>query len=173
MNTLEATIEPSGAPSIAVMNPPDPLAVLREQLAAVEAERDTLKASEAALQREITEYQSALKDREEKLKALEENPLTFALANLDAGQVLIDAGESLKDLCAVVLRRQEKGKLALNITVKPFKGEALVFVPEVKVTEPKPEPQQSVFYSTEDGALSRNDPRQREFRFPGRDRDDR
>jgi hypothetical protein len=45
-------------------------------------------------------------------------------------------------------------------------------VPEIKVTEPKEEAAQGVFYADEDGALSRNDPRQGELQFGRRRREE-
>lgn len=106
-----------------------------------------------------------------KLRELETNPFAFALSNIDAGAVLVEAGEQLKALCATVQRRQEKGSFTLKLAVKPFKA-ALVLTGDVKIVEPKPEPAMSIFYASEDGTLRRNDPNQKHFNFSQGDRSD-
>jgi hypothetical protein len=111
---------------------------------------------------------------EEQLKSLLENPLIFALHHLDSGAFLIDAGTKLKELVKVVDRLDSKGSFALRLAVKPFKSGsgAFVFVPDLKISEPKPDPAQSIFYANgETGVLSRSDPRQKEFTFNRGDRE--
>jgi type IV secretory pathway VirB10-like protein len=168
-NTATETPPPptaeSAPPNIAALPTPSAEEILREKLAERERFAEALKAERDALTAKAAQLTADVKELTGKLRELEKNPLNFALANLDAGQVLTDAGKALADLSAVVRRRDAKGSLTLKITVKPFKGDALVFVPEVKITEPKPEPAQSVFYADDAGNLSRNDPRQREFGF--------
>lgn len=173
MTQMAQISEPSSESSpLAVVPTPSPEAVLREQLATVEAERDSLKAKNGKLTAELKQYDEALTDLRTKLKAHEENPFSFALANLDAGAVLHEAGQGIKSLCATVLRRQAKGTIGLSIGIKPFKGQGLIFTSDLKVTEPKPDPAKSVFYASEEGDLSRNDPSQKEFHFPNRERRD-
>lgn len=151
--------------NIAALPTPSVEEVLREKLAAAEQAAHSLECDRDKLYQANLKLSVAATELSEKLAELEKNPLTFALSNLDAGQVLTDAGKALSDLSAIVRKREAKGTLTLKITVKPFKGDALVFIPDVKITEPKPEPAQSVFYADDAGNLSRNDPRQREFGF--------
>ncbi len=138
----------------AVVEPPDPLAELNETKALLATTRSNLKKSQDAGE--------ALRAH---LAELEKNPLLMVLANLDGGSVLTDAGAKLAALCTTIRRRQEKGRFTFSIAIKPFKGDALVFTPDLKLAEPKEEVAQGVFYASEDGVLSRQDPRQREFGF--------
>lgn len=159
----EHTSQEAPNSNITALPTPSPEQILRDQIATLTTERDAATARCKSLEVDVAERTVAIVDMRARLKAIEENSLSFALANLDAGGVLIDAGEKLQSLAAIVRKREAKGTFKLTITVKPFKGEALVFVPCVSITEPKPEPAQSVFYASEDGELSRNDPRQKEF----------
>lgn len=150
---------PSSAPATPEVPPlaavPDPapadlLTQLNEQRALVaklEAERDRHRANAKDLRAEIAR--------------INENPLIFALAEIDAGTVLDDAGKKVADLFDLVQKRSEKGKVVITIAAKPFKA-ALVYSAEIKVTEPKLEATPAVIY-VEDGKLSRHDPRQREL----------
>lgn len=136
--------------------------VLREQLARANAKiaEQIQRIGEWSLSHEKLE---AHRDHlAEQLAALEKNPFLFAVSNLDSGAAMMECGEKLHALAEIVQRRDGAGTLVLKLKVKPFKGSALIFTHEVKVTEPKPEPIQGIFYADDQG-FSRNDPRQAEF----------
>lgn len=152
---MQTAIAPNTAapgPAISLVPPP----TIEQQIEALSKERDSLLSKNRAL----VEDGAALLA---KLKLLEKNPLTFALGNLDAGQVLGDAGKALRELADTVRDRQKKGRFTLIIDVKPFQNEALVFVPEIKITAPKPEASQSIFFTDGEGGLSRSNADQKEF----------
>lgn len=94
-----------------------------------------------------------------------DNAILFLLQNLDAGEVIDEGSRQLRELVTMVNRRDGAGSLTIKINVKPFKAGAMIFTAEVTSKAPKEEPASSLFYAAEDGALSRNDPRQRELKL--------
>lgn len=173
-NPASSTQQQSGgeSPGIAALPNPTPEQSLREQLADAKDYTAILEGRIKAANEDRKALAEERDDYKAQIAEIEKNPFLFALNSMDAGAVMADAGEKLQALSAVVRRREAKGTFSMKITVKPFKGDALIFMPEVKITEPKPEPAQSVFYAGEDGELSRNDPRQKEFGFGNRGRRD-
>lgn len=159
--TSESGAKPATAPSIAALPAPvpNPVAELNE------TKRELAK-TQTLLKRSRDELGKALAH----LRRIEENPLVMVLANLDAGSVLHDAGGKLTSLVALVRQRQGKGVFTFQVAIKPFKGDALEFVPKVKVSEPAEEVAKGVFYANDAGSLSRQDPRQRELQFSRGDR---
>ena len=146
-------------PSIAAMPPPDPVAALQSQL-------DEALASAAALEGRLREQEAEKLQLLATLEQLEKNPLVFALASLDAGSELEQAGVDFTALCAEIAKRQQKGSMTLKVVLKPFKGDSFTYALETKVTKPAQEATPGIIYIREDGTLSRNDPRQKHFEFP-------
>lgn len=157
----ESSTENEAAPPISIVQPLS----MAEQLKGAIERQEILSTALTASQSEVASLKEERISLAEQIKSLQENPLIFTLNNLDAGAVLEEAGVQMKELSAICLRRQDKGSLTVKLNVRPFKGShgALIIEPEVKLSEPKAEPPQSVFYSSEEGDLSRNDPRQREL----------
>lgn len=150
----------SGAPTtpnISLVPPP----TLEEQLAKALAERD-------AAQRFIEGQKKDIASLTKRVEAHESNTFSFMLANLDYGQTLADSGKGLQELIEAVRNLNAKGRFRLEIEVRPVKGQtALVFIPDVKISAPKQDPKQSIFFPLGDGKLSRNDPKQRELPLGG------
>lgn len=138
----------------AVVPPPEP-PTMEEQLTALRTERDALVRQLGTTLDKVTVLQ-------DELKKVTENPLSFALAHLDSGAVLDDAGKELQELCDAVLDQQKAGTFSLTIKVAPFKGESMTFEAATKIAPPKAKRDFSVFYKGDSG-LSRNDPKQREL----------
>jgi hypothetical protein len=168
--TATAETEGTGGPALSVVAEPTEAQILKGRIEALEKQNTELASSEAALKSKNAKLSEELTAAGCKIRELERNPLTFALSSLDAGAVLEEAGAQLRALVTSVMNRQLKGKFTLGLTIKPFKAGSLVFVPEVKIAEPKPEPAKSIFYANSDGDLSRNDPKQKEFGFSRGDR---
>ena len=157
-----ATPAASGAPDIKPLPTLSPIELAQAEIATLKKTLGELTGAHAALQRE---HASA----REKLAATEENPFLVALFNMDAGAILEQIGEDLSDVTGAVEKLGNKGKLTLSILVKQLGSDgSLVLTPEVKTVVPKPELPRTVLYRTEEGGLSRNNPRQKEFsRVPG------
>lgn len=175
-NPLETSIAASQVPGPVLELVPPP--TLEEQLARVTAELEegrkvwAREKANAAMKVEIAEKDLAA--AKEQILEMEQNPLTFALANCDEGSVLMDAGEELQRVLTAVAQFEGKGVFTLKIEVKPG-GRGMEFKPVVTVKLPKPEPMTSIFFMGENGLLQRNDPRQRELweeRRAGRGRRD-
>lgn len=173
MNIANVTAPPapSGeAPNIHAMPTPTAEETLLIENQKLVEQVASLSAENKALTTRCDKLVAQCDDLATQVKDLEKNPFTFALNNMDAGAVLATAGNELKRLSAIVRERDAKGSFTFRITVKPFKAGALVLEPEIKVSEPKAEATKSVFYSDEEGSLSRNDPKQRELPLPYGDR---
>ena len=86
------------------------------------------------------------------------------LARADSGNLLDSANAKLQELVAAVRGNGAKGKLTLTITVKPWKGsDALEVGVDVQASVPGPPRGADLYFATEEGALSRKDPRQPEL----------
>jgi hypothetical protein len=142
------------APLAALPDPaPDLLTQLNETHAALERSHGAIAA--------LTTERETLAAR---LRELDANPFLYALNHLDAGQVLREAGEQMKVVTSAVDKLRGKGKVTITLGIGPMKGStALVLQPSLKITKPEPDPEPGVFFATEDGALTRHDPKQREL----------
>lgn len=129
-----------------------------EQLNRLHAQLVEAQAANVALE-------STIEAQRAHLAKLESNPFALVLNNLDAGSVLEELGEEIQKVTALVDRRQEPGVLAVLLTAKPYKPGCIDFVVEIKTKEPKAEKPHTLFFVGSDGALSRQDPRQKELPF--------
>ena len=89
------------------------------------------------------------------------------LKELHNGAFDADAAAKLKEVVGAVRATGKTGKLTLTITVKPAtKGDsnALVLGDAMKVTLPQLSAGETVFFATNEDALSRRDPRQPELK---------
>lgn len=166
-SNLSPESEGAAGPSIAVLAEPSPLQVAQDRVAELEKQVAELTAREAALSNKNAVLAEKLEVAGKRIRDFETNPLSYALSNLDAGGILEQAGKQLDVLTASVIKQSQKGKFTFSLTVKPFEGGALVFVPEVRISEPKPEPKKSIFFRPEDGGLTRDDPKQMELGIGG------
>lgn len=142
-----ASATETSQPAIAAVPAADPLAALQAEHLA------------------LTNRHRAACDRIKELETQAADPLSVVLGNLDAGAVLADAGKQLGELCALVVKREAAGTLAIKFTVKPFQANATVITADVAVKTPKLPEAPSVFYPKPDGTVSRHDPRQKHFDF--------
>ena len=81
------------------------------------------------------------------------------------GTLLTDLSEKLREATEAARREGKKATLTLKIDIKPA-GKvpgALTIQDDVKVTLPKPEKVESIFFADDDNSLHRNDPRQKEL----------
>lgn len=78
------------------------------------------------------------------------------------GEMQNDLSAALREITQSAQLRGKPAKMTVTITVKPaaqIKG-AVLIEDDIKVTLPKPERENSIFYATEDGTLLREDPKQ-------------
>lgn len=145
---------------LSVVPEPDPLVVLKDENTQLRHSVDMLTDQCADHQAQIRVLERDKKEILERLEAHEQNPFTCVLANLENGDVVHAAGEQILRLAELVEQRQEAGKIAIIVTMEPFKmGGAQVAVAELKLTEPKREKNPSIFFY-QDGKISRQNQRQ-------------
>lgn len=70
------------------------------------------------------------------------------------------AGEKLHELVAAVRDTGKKGSLTLTLSIEAMDEDTLVTVIDVATKVPKPPSKAAVFFVTDDGNLSRSDPKQ-------------
>lgn len=160
-------LDPTSAPQATESAPPQ-LALVPEPKPDLLGENNRLKAEIAAVKEQLENARGQARDLRIHLEQLEENPLHFALLHLDAGVAYDEMGKKLAGMFDLVQQRGEKGTFVLKISAKPLKG-AVVYSADVKITEPKLDPEQGIAYVV-DGKLTRQDPRQAEFGFSRGDR---
>lgn len=89
-------------------------------------------------------------------------PFATVLQDLRRGEVLDAAARDLQTLVAAVTKIGKKGKLVLEVTVEPMKGDtdALSVTASVKTTLPPQPAIAAVFFADNANNLVRDDPRQ-------------
>lgn len=92
-------------------------------------------------------------------------PFADFLLDQSGGKTHSELGEALWDLAERVRATGKKGSLTLTLTVETMKGDAQVLVvsDEIRLRLPEFPRKPSLFYSTDDGNLSRSDPNQLAF----------
>lgn len=94
------------------------------------------------------------------------NGFERTLRDLRQGEALTELTNSLQEPVTAVRETGRAGGLTFKIKVKPASrgdGIAVILEDDVVVKLPKAERANTIMFSTEDGALQRNDPRQKEF----------
>lgn len=86
---------------------------------------------------------------------------TAALSGIDHGEVAGKANDLLVQLVQAVREKGRKGSVTVVLEVRPYKGNALNVEVAATVTAkmPQDEPPAGLFFVSEDGALTRDDPR--------------
>ena len=80
------------------------------------------------------------------------------------GKCIAEAQEKLQELVKKVLATGKKGKLTISLDIQQGADEGTVIIrDDVTVKLPTPDKSSSTFYADADGALHREDPKQREF----------
>ena len=92
------------------------------------------------------------------------NTFIGVINNLRKGKLLTEVSEQLQALTQAVMEHRRPGKLTLTIKIAPQgDGDVVVLTDDVEIKAPKTSPTGSVFYTTDDGLLSRDDPNQKEM----------
>lgn len=99
-------------------------------------------------------------------------PFALTLQEIGAGRLAARVSEQLADLTSAVVATGKKGKITLTIEVAPVKkanANTLMVSGSSKAAIPEPEDASptSVFFATDDGTLSRDDPRQPQLPLRG------
>lgn len=81
----------------------------------------------------------------------------------DKGKLFNEAQESLASVVAAVVSTGKKGKITISLSIQPGADETVVVSSDVTSKVPKPSKSGSTYYPSEDGTLTREDPRQPEF----------
>lgn len=85
------------------------------------------------------------------------------------GGAAADCNRKFSELLAAIMETRKKGKITLTIEVSPARMDVMGDVKEVDlrhtcaIAKPELDQGRSVFFTTQDGRLSRQDPNQMEF----------
>ncbi|HEY0725982.1 MAG TPA: hypothetical protein VGD41_18720 [Pyrinomonadaceae bacterium] len=86
------------------------------------------------------------------------------LGTLRKGLTASELSDELTHLVKVVRETGKKGALTIKFQLTPSSGgESVLVTADWSVKEPRPEKDSTTFFTTEDNALVRHDPRQREM----------
>lgn len=85
------------------------------------------------------------------------------LTDLDEGKVHERATTLMAELVASVMETNRKGKFSLTLHVSR-QGDMALVKAEIKTTKPEPAVESTMFFTTVDGELRRDDPRQLKLR---------
>lgn len=94
------------------------------------------------------------------------NAFAITLAQLGKGNNLAELSSELNRLVRAVRATGKKGKLAYTLHVVPVDGTdgaQVVLTDEIKLNTPSPDRKSSLFFTTDDGQLTRRDPNQRDW----------
>jgi len=109
------------------------------------------------------------KDEDQQAGAADEAPANaFAttLAQLDKGSTLAELSAALTDLVAACRATGKKGALKYRLVIKPLPntdGAQVMCVDEVRAEIPTADRRATLFFTTEEGRLTRKDPNQRDW----------
>lgn len=145
--------------AIGVLPPPDPVLVLQDENKTLRETNDLLTDQCQVYSAQVKVLMDQKEEILERLRGHEENSFACVMANLEGGDVLHNASDAIFRLAELVEERQEPGKIAITITMEPFKAGAQVAVAEIKVTEPKRDKKPSIFF-VENGKITRQTQRQ-------------
>lgn len=87
-------------------------------------------------------------------------PFATVLQQVAKGAVATELSELLADLTADVYEHQKPGTLTVVVKVEPTKGGETVTVSVTPTVKGPRATQASIFFATEEGQLTRQDPRQ-------------
>ncbi len=90
------------------------------------------------------------------------------LKDLRNGDFVFEASQDLEKVIAGVRETMKPGKLTLTLKIELLsKGDvsSIVLLDDSSPTIPKPDKKKSVFFTTEDNRLLRDDPRQMKMKF--------
>ncbi len=90
------------------------------------------------------------------------NAFSRLLAEFRSGESLAELSAELQLLVAKVQETNRPGSLTYTIRITPA-GEAMTVTDEIKTKPPVEERDHAIFFPTEDHALSRSNPEQKEF----------
>jgi len=92
------------------------------------------------------------------------NSFLPVLNELQNGHCVGELSEKLEELIAAVKLQNASGGMTLAITFKPTNGgETMLVTPKITVKMPKTPERTTMFYTTENNLLQRQDPNQREL----------
>ena len=97
---------------------------------------------------------------------MKNNSYTRTVAQINAGGSADELSQSLAAVVKAVKATGKKGRITYTLDVAPAsRGDvvAVKLTDDIKVTMPKLSRPESIFFSTDDGSLQRNDPRQNEM----------
>jgi hypothetical protein len=100
-----------------------------------------------------------LNDQQEQKREVPQ--IAHVLAQINHGALADEAAALLAGLVQEVTHIGKKGSLTIAVEVAPFTGggDTVQISGKVTVKAPSRDPHAAVFFFTDDGALSRNDPR--------------
>ena len=95
------------------------------------------------------------------------NAYLQTIHDIEKGRMADELSDRLTDLVALVKERGKGGKLQLTITIKPLDSDAesVSVTATHKVTEPARQERASIFFTTDDNLLVRENPRQAEMKL--------
>ncbi len=92
------------------------------------------------------------------------NAIESVLRTQRKGAMLTEASEALQKLTLAVKEHCKTGKLTIEITLTPMgDGSAVTVLDDIRLKLPKAPVKGSIFYTTDEGTLHREDPNQQEM----------
>ena len=89
------------------------------------------------------------------------------VAEMANGKTLAELDAALQQVTLAVRATGKKGKLTLEIEMKPFEAESdmVTLKDNIKVSLPTVDRPRAILYTTDDGTLQRHDPKQPELKL--------
>lgn len=95
------------------------------------------------------------------------NSFNQTIHEIDHGNLSDDLADKLAELIGKVKERGKAGSITLTLKIKPLNSdvESVSVVGSVKVSEPAKAERASIFFTTDDNTLVRDNPRQAEMKL--------
>ena len=88
---------------------------------------------------------------------------TDVIGDLAGGEIASELTAALADVVAAVNETRKVGSLTLSIKVRPNSDSTVMVTTDIKAKAPEPPRGDTLFFTTTDGSLRRDDPKQRDL----------
>lgn len=89
--------------------------------------------------------------------------LTELIAGHRKGNCAIEAQQKLQELVRSCQNLGKKGRFTLSFEITPAEKGTVLILDEIAIKVPKPTRQSNTYFTTDEGALSKTNPNQKEF----------
>lgn len=100
--------------------------------------------------------------------------LLDVMADIRCGDFVFDASTELEKMIAAVRDTKKTGTLVISLKIEPLSAgnaDTVKVIDDINAKMPKPDKLSSIFFTSDDNRLLRNDPNQMKFAFANKEKE--